>query len=196
MKRSLATAVNLSLFGLSLGSAAAQTKPVEQQISEAVSPAPAELRDGATVLGYVRGSTLEVLRAGTNGVTCLADEPGNERFQVACYEEGVAAFMARGRELRAEGKGTNELRDVRQAEMEAGTLAIAEGSTLWQFFGEINPATGVPDSVSVLTVKYYPYGTSESTGVTSERSRTDPWLMDPGQHRAHVMIPGETRKFP
>jgi hypothetical protein len=80
--------------------------------------------------------------------------------------------------------------------MEAGKLQIKEGATLWQLFGEINPERGVPDSVSVLTVKYYPYGTAESTGASPERSRSEPWLMDASQHRAHVMIPGGTRKFP
>lgn len=196
MTRSFAVSVGFSLMVLAPAVGVAQNKPAQQQISEAVTPAPAELQAGATVLGYVHGTTLEVIREGTNGVTCLADAPGSERFQVACYEEGLAAFMARGRELRAEGKGTNELREARKSEMEAGKLKITEGAVLWQLFGEINPEKGVPDSVSILTVKYYPYGTPESTGASAERSRSEPWLMDAGLHRAHVMIAGGTQKFP
>ena len=196
MKRSFSVPVGLSLLVLIPALGVAQDRTVEQQISEAVTPAPAEFQAGATVLGYVNGTALETIREGTNGVTCLADAPGNERFQVACYEEGLADFMARGRELRAEGQGTNELRETRKSEMGAGKLEIAEGAILWQLFGEINPEKGVPDSVSVLTVKYYPYGTPESTGASAERSRTDPWLMDAGQHRAHVMIAGGMRRFP
>lgn len=196
MIRSFAVPVGLGLLVFAPASGVAQNKTIEQQIAEAVNPAPVEYRAGATVLGYINGTRLEVIREGTNGITCLADAPGSERFQVACYEEGLADFMARGRELRAEGQGTNELRETRKSEMDAGTLEITEGAILWQLFGEIDPEKGVPDSVSVLTVKYYPYGTPESTGASAERSRTDPWLMDAGHHRAHVMIAGGTRKFP
>jgi hypothetical protein len=194
MTRSLTGA--LCLVCALLPAAATGQVNVERQIDDAVLPLPQELRSGAMVLGYLSGDTLEMLRQGTNGYTCLADAPGNDRFHVSCYESGLDAFMARGRELRSEGMGTTQVREIRRAEMESGSLTIPDGAKLYQLFGAINPATGRPDSVSELTVVYHPFGTEESTGVSTQQSRTEPWLMDAGQHRAHVMVPGGTRKYP
>ncbi len=175
---------------------AAQTKPVDRQIMEAVNPLAEGDRDGATVLGYRNGETLEVIRQGTNHFVCLADPPGDQRFQVSCYHRDLDPFMARGRELRLAGMETAEVRQTRSSEVEAGTLKIPHGASMYSLFGSVNPQTGQPDSVSMLQVIYLPFARPESTGLSSQRRGNAPFLMDPGQHRAHLMIPGGTRKFP
>ena len=169
-------------------------KSVAYQIAEAVTPLPEASRDGAMVLGYGGGETLEVIREGTNDFICLADAPGNEGFQVACYHKNLDPFMARGRALRAEGKSNIEVLEIRGAEIEAGTLSIPDRAMLMQLFGQINEATGVPDSVTPLHVMYLPYATAEETGL-SVRPGAGPWLMEPGMYRAHMMLSGTPRKF-
>ena len=166
---------------------------VADQTSAAVTPLPEASRDGATVLGY-RGETLEVIREGTNDFICLADAPGNETFQVACYHKNLDPFMARGRALRAEGKTTGEIRATRAAEIEAGTLGIPDRAMLMQLFGQIDEATGVPDSVTPLHVMYLPFATAEDTGLPI-RPGAGPWLMEAGGYRAHMMLSGTPRKF-
>ena len=87
-------------------SAAAQAStiaPAEEQISAAVLPLPADARAGATVLGYAPDGKLTVLRKGAGAMTCLADDPKQTTFHVACYHDSMEPFMARGRELRASG---------------------------------------------------------------------------------------------
>ncbi len=168
-------------------------KSEADQIAEAVTPLPEAARGGAAVLGY-RGESMEMIREGTNDFVCLADAPGNETFQVACYHKSLDPFMARGRALRGEGKSNSEVLEIREAEIEAGTLSIPDRAMLMQLFGQIDEATGVPDSVTPLHVMYLPYATPEETGLPA-RPGAGPWLMQPGIYRAHMMLSGTPRKF-
>ena len=72
---------------MSAGSATAEVPDQELQISGAVSAAPEDRRDGATVMGYSNGGDLKVLREGSNELICLADKPGDDRFHATCYHE-------------------------------------------------------------------------------------------------------------
>ena len=74
--------------------------PAEQQIAAAVLALPAEMRDGAMVLGYKEAGKLVTLREGKNGMICLALYVSRPDFHVACYHRGLEPFMARGRALR------------------------------------------------------------------------------------------------
>lgn len=164
----------------------------DQQIATAVLPAPPDRRDGATVLGYDADGTLVTLREGTNDFICLADEPGDDRFHTACYHESLEPFMARGRELRAEGKSRDEVMQIREEEARAGTLPMPEQSAmLYVSDGKLanyNPETNEVDSLSTRYVVYLPYATSESTGLPTSAPRGEPWIMDEGKPWAHIML--------
>src|SRR5690349_588925 len=83
--------------------APAPPPPAAEQIAAAVLAAPADRRAGATVLGYDEKGALVTLRAGTNDQVCLADNPKENGFSVACYHKDLEPFMARGRALAGEG---------------------------------------------------------------------------------------------
>ena len=178
------------MVGLSPSGAGAQAKPIAEQIAEAVFALPEADREGAMVWGWQgEAEAMEVIREGTNDFVCLADKPDDQRFSTSCYEKQLEPFMARGRGLRAEGKGTGEVRRIRRSEIEAGTLALPDSSHLTSLRGQINPATGRPDSVSVLKVLYLPNATAESAGVPASAPRGEPFLMEAGTYRAHLMMP-------
>ena len=184
--------VVLFAVGLLSSSVYGQVPPKAIQIAGAISPAPEDLKEGARVLGYnTEGAVIE-LRAGSNDLTCLADMPGDDRFHAACYQNSLEPFMARGRTLRKEGKGRNEIREIRLAEIESGSLSIPEEPTaLYQLFGDAssqNPESGIVTSVRPLYVMYIPYATTESTGLSSQAPMPGaPWLMDAGLPWAHIM---------
>ena len=92
----------LGIFIPALG-CQAQVNNADEQIAGAILPAPEEVRDGVHVYGYDVEGTLVTLREGTNDLICLADKPGDDRFHAACYHKSLEPYMARGRELRAEG---------------------------------------------------------------------------------------------
>ena len=175
--------------------AVAQTKILspEIQIKTAVLAAPADQRDGTMVYGYDKTGKLVVLRKGTNNLICLADNPEQEGIQVACYSKKLEPFMARGRELIAEGKSEADKRKIRQEEADAGKLKMPDSpSTLYIFRGteeNYNKDTGELKDGKFRYVIYMPYATPESTGLPIKPEAPGmPWLMDPGTHRAHVMI--------
>ena len=181
-------------------SASSQNKilPPEIQIKTAVLAAPEMYRDGATVLGYNSEGKFITLREGTNGMICLADDPNKEGISVACYGDNLEPFMARGRQLVAEGKSNEEKREARKQEIDAGTLKMpAEPSIAYMFAGEekdYNPETGELLNGKLRYVIYKPYMTGESTGLpTKPQAPGMPWLMDAGTHRSHIMITPSNR---
>jgi len=159
----------------------------EEQIRTAVLPIPEAERADATVLGY-RNGDLVTFRKGTGGFVCLADDPNGEGFQVACYHQTLAAYMTRGRELRAEGVAGQESIARRWEEIEAGELSFPDQpAALHQLFGE---SAEHLDSLKRLTVVYLSYATAEETGIPATPEGGGPWLMFPGKPTAHVMISG------
>lgn len=167
------------------------------QIAGALSPAPSDLKDGAAVLGFDSSGKMIELRPGSNGFICLADNPMDGRFHASCYHESLEPFMARGRALRAEGKGRDENRSIRHEEIKRGQLSMpSEPAALYQLFGQkeaLNMETGDVQNVNPLYVMYIPYATTETTGLSAEPLMPGgPWLMDAGMPWAHIMYsPGQ-----
>jgi len=163
----------------------------EARIAGAVAAAPEDRRAEARVIGFAADGTLEVLREGSNEIICLADTPGDERFQAVCYHKSLEPFMARGRQLRA--AGVEDTLAVRHQEADAGTLQMPEQPVaLYNLNGGadvFDPETGAVEGASWLWVVYTPYATTESTGLpTTEQAPGGPWIMRPGTASAHIMI--------
>lgn len=165
----------------------------DMQIKIAVLAAPREHRENATVMGYSQDGSLVVLRKGSNGMICLADDPAQKGVSVSCYHQDLDPFMARGRELKKEGKSFKEIFDLREEEVKAGKLKMpAQPATLYVYTGseeKYNTETGDFEDGYLRYVVYIPYATSESTGLPLKPDFAgQPWIMDPGTHRAHIMI--------
>ncbi|MEM6532651.1 MAG: hypothetical protein AAF654_08500 [Myxococcota bacterium] len=174
------------IFGCTTSSEAA-VPDVEKQIAGAVQAAPEDRRAGARVWGYDAKGKLVELRKGSNKMVCIADDPERERFSVACYHSDLEPYMARGRELKAEGIGRQQSLETRFKEIDDGSLSMSrEPRTLYvlsgdAFDGEVkNPFT--------RWVIYTPYATPETTGLSAQSSPNAPWLMFPGTAGAHIMI--------
>lgn len=165
----------------------------EALIATALMAAPAENRENSTVIGYNMAGEFVTLKEGTNQFICLADDPGKKGFNAACYHEDLEPFMARGRELKQEGKSASEIFDIREQEAKAGTLDMGkQGSTLHIYYGPdatYDPATGEVANAIYRYVVYMPFATAETTGLPEAPiAPNHPWIMNPGTHRAHIMI--------
>ena len=137
--------------------AAVVAPPAAQQIAAAVLALPPEFRADAKVLGYSGSShQLVTLRDGKGPFTCLADDPAQEEFHVACYHQAMEPFMARGRALRAGGVKGDRVDSARFAEVRAGKLAMPkQAAAMYQLFGAPNAfdaAAGTAD-VALDTLK-------------------------------------------
>jgi hypothetical protein len=181
-----------AVFAAAVTVSAAQELPSpDLQIAGAVQAAPADRRAGATVLGWDAAGKVVTLRTGTNDQVCMADNPKVEGFNVACYHKDLEPFMARGRELTAQGITEDKERDgTRWKEIDAGKLAMPkEARTLAVTTGKaFDAATGVVTEGYTRWVLYVPHATAASTGLPTVPAPGVPWLMDPGTAGAHIMI--------
>lgn len=177
---------------VAVGDVAAQSAPpAEAQVAAAVLAAPEDRRADATVLGYDAKGTVTTLRKGTNDLVCLADNPAAEGFNVACYHKDLEAFMARGRELTAQGVTEDKVRDqTRWKEIEAGTLKMPrEPRMLYVLSGKgYDAATGMVADAYERWVLYVPFAKAETLGMGTKPTESEPWLMDQGTAGAHIMI--------
>lgn len=183
--------VTATMLG-SPSTAEAQVPPADLQIAGALQAAPVMERDDATVFGFLDDGSMTTLRAGGGSLICLADDPNREGWDVACYHESLDPFMARGRELRAEGvTDSGELAQRRWAEADAGTLAMPEEpAMLYVLTGDgFDPELNSVQNSFIRWVVYTPWATTQSTGLSAQPTAPGaPWLMFPGTAGAHIMI--------
>src|ERR1043165_8661759 len=103
----------------------AQTIPSpDTQIKVALLAAPDDAKEKAMVYGYSPKGDFIVLRKGENELVCLADDPAQNGISVSCYHKSLEPFMARGRELKKEGKTFQEVFEIREAEVKLGKLKM------------------------------------------------------------------------
>jgi len=183
------TVIALAVLLASVAAAADVPSP-EVQIAAAVLAAPADLREGAAVLGYNPQGELVTLRQGRNELICLANDPAKTTFSVACYHKDLEPYMARGRELTAQKVTGQKRNDVRWKEVADGKLSLPrEPRTLYVLTGSgFDAASGKVTDAYLRWVIYVPFATPESTGLSTKPSDNAPWLMYPGTAGAHIMI--------
>ena len=165
----------------------------EALIAASLMAAPAASRDGCKVIGYNMAGEFVTLKEGDNEFIVLADDPKKSGFNAACYHKSLEPFMARGRELRAEGKTGPEIFDIREEEAKSGKLDMGiPGATLHIYYGEsdrYDPETNEVEDAQYRYVVYLPFATAESTGLPEQPIGSNhPWILNPGTHRAHIMI--------
>lgn len=175
--------------------ATAQMTPLSSdiQIKTAILAAPSDKREGAKVYGYSSDGSFTVLRKGSNDYVCIADDPKKDDIGVSCYHADLDVFMERGRVLAKEGKNQKEIFDIREKEVKSGKLKMPkQPSTLFVLSGKkdnYDVNTGELKDSYLRYVIYIPFATTESTGLPLKPDVDGmPWLMDPGTHRAHIMI--------
>lgn len=182
-----------SIILCSLVKIEAQIPSNQDQINAAIQTLPENLRAGATVLGFSQNGELIELRKGTNEQICLADDPNKPGYNAACYHKDLSPFMSRRRALRAEGKSRKEIDEIGEQEAKAGKIKMPTNpSTLHIMYGKeakYNTETGLVENANYRYVVYIPWATPESTGLpTAPMVQGGAWIMDPGTHKAHIMI--------
>ncbi|WP_276359020.1 hypothetical protein [Daejeonella sp. H1SJ63] len=186
--------LSLLLISMGLGvSAQIKIPSADIQIKTALLSAPADKREGAHILGYNEKGELIELRKGSNEMICLADDPKVPGLNVACYHKDLEPFMKRGRDLKSIGKTPKEVMEIRDQEAKSGKLMLPKNpSSLFVYTAKpenFDPMTGSVKDGYLRYVVYIPYATAESTGLPLKPDAPGmPWLMDPGTHRAHIMI--------
>jgi uncharacterized protein YjeT (DUF2065 family) len=189
MRVMIAVAVSLVPM-LNAGAQVVYPSPA-RQIAAAVSPLPEPQQKGARVLGYDSNGKLVALRAGTNDLTCIADDPSGKQFHVACYHNSLEPFMARGRELHALKKSREAIDSIRLNDIKTGRYKMpSRPAALYQYFAPRDSvdANGGVKGAQYLYVVYMANASYKTTGITEAPMDGAPWIMYPGKPWAHVMI--------
>ncbi|RAJ06151.1 hypothetical protein [Arenibacter echinorum] len=193
MKQLILGMLLFAVFPLMAQEIKTEIPPNEIQIKTAVLPAPDEKKDGAMVYGYNSSGELVVLRKGINNLVCIGDNPGKDGINVACYSKKLEPFMARGRELSSKELSGEEREKIRAKEVASGKIKMPkEPSMMYVYYGkseDYDITTGELQNGKFRYVIYTPFATTESTGLPDKPHAPGmPWLMDPGTHRAHIMV--------
>ena len=76
------------------------------------------------MLGWTSEGKVVQLRKASNDLLCLADDPRNDNFSVACYHKDLEPFMARGRELANLGHKGKERHQIRWKDVDEGRVEM------------------------------------------------------------------------
>lgn len=173
--------------------AATTVLPLSVQIKVAEMAAPENKRKEAKIYGYNEQGEFVVLREGQNDFVCLAPKPSQSMLYAYAYPATLDPFMARGRELTAEGKKTKQKDEIREIEIKAGQLYMPQSpSALYGYWGKasnLDHETGEIKEALRRYVIYIPYAKAEDLGLPDKPALPGmPWLMDSGSYKAHIMI--------
>ena len=146
--------------------------------------APANQREGATVIKWKPDFTYDTLRKGTNRLVCYdrSGQPGQQPFSLECTSIGNLERVAQNMRFEAMG-------DKRQAMLDA---AEKDGTRVKPEFGSVFYNLGGADRERARshTTISVPGATAQSMGLPDNNKQGGAWIMNAGTSTAHIMIPG------
>lgn len=153
----------------------------DDKIANALSAGPSSIREGAAVMDWPAeaGGEMSELRPGTNGWTCLPDDPGTPTNDPLCLDATwLAWFQAvlAGEEPEVTSVGFAYM-------LQGGSAADNDDPTVME------PAAGAewqvdPPHVMILS----PYGL-DPANFTTDSGSGGPWVMFGGTPVEHIMMP-------
>ena len=156
-------------------------------IATAVSAAPANLRDGATVVKWKPDFTYDTLRKGTNRLVCYdrSGFPLQQAFSIECTS--IANLDRVAQNLKAEALGDKAKSEAMLNEEEKnGTRVKPEYGSVWyHLMGADRDHARTHMTIAV------PGATTQTTGLPDNNRQGGVWIMNAGTTTAHIMTPGE-----
>jgi hypothetical protein len=178
MKRTL---IFLSLVAVSTTAWAQAPADVEK----ALLAAPANLRDGATVIKWKADLTYDTLKKGTNRLVCYdrSGLPGQAAFSIECTSLGNLERAAQNLKFEAMGDKKQAMLDAAEKD---GTRKKPEYGSVWyHLMGADREHARTHMTIAV------PGATTQTTGLPENNKQGGVYIMNAGTSTAHIMTPGE-----
>ena len=156
-------------------------------VSKDVLAAPANLRDGATVISWNADFTYETLKKGTNRIVCydLSGRPEQQAVMFECTSLGNLERVAQNLKFQAAGDKVKTQALLDAAEKD-GTRAKPEYGSVWyHLMGADADHTRMHMTIAV------PGATTQTIGLPDNPKQGGVWIMNAGTTTAHLMTPGE-----
>ena len=185
MKRIALFVLCMSAFSVS-AFAQAPAIPADP-MAKAVFAAPANLRDGATVIKWHPDFTYETLKKGTNQLVCYDKSgfPEQPAVMVECTVMGNLDREAQNLKFEAGGDKAKTQAMFDAAEKDGSRVKPVFGSVWYHFMG------ADPDHVRMHMTIAVPGATTTSLGLPDNGKAGTVWIMNAGTTTAHLMTPGE-----
>jgi hypothetical protein len=174
------------VLGVLAVSAGAFAQTDAELIDRALSAAPAQMREGATVVKWNADNTYETIKKGTNRLVCYdrSGVSGHAPFAVQCTSIANLDRVAQNRKFEAIAD-----KDARKAALDA---AEKDGTRVKPEYGSVWYMLNGPDKEharSHVTIAV-PGATTQSTGLPDNPKQGGVWIMNAGTSTAHIMTPG------
>lgn len=174
---------------LILGVVAVSTSALAQAPADgaerALAAAPANLREGATVIKWKPDYTYDTLKKGTNRLVCYdrSGLPGQQAFSLECTSIGNLERAAQNLKFEAMGAQKQPMLDAAEKD---GTRAKPEYGSVWYHL----MGADMEHARKHMTIAV-PGATTQSTGLPDNNKQGGVWIMNAGTTTAHIMTPGE-----
>ena len=177
----------ISLFVLTVMavSTSALAQAPADYIERALTAAPANLREGATVIRWKPDFTYETLKKGTNRLVCYdrSGFPGQVAFSLECTSLGNLERAAQNLKFEAMGDKKQAMLDA--AEKDGTRVKPEYGSVWYHLMGADKEHARTHMTIAI------PGATAQSTGIPDNNKQGGVWIMNAGTSTAHIMTPGE-----
>jgi hypothetical protein len=174
-------------LGVLVLSMSALAQAPADDIQKALTAAPANLREGATVIKWKPDFTYDTLKKGTNHLVCYdrSGFPEQQAFSVECTNLANLDRVAQNLKFEATGDKAKTQALLDAAEKD-GTRVKPEYGSVWYH------ALG-PDAEHVRThiTIAVPGATTQTTGLPENNKQGTVWIMNAGTSTAHLMTPGQ-----
>ena len=176
--------IALFVLGVVAVSAGAFAQAPQADIDKALLAAPANLREGATVIKWKPDFTYDTLKKGTNRLVCYdrSGHPKQQPFMVECTSIANLERAAQNLKFEAAGDKTQALIDA--AEKDGTRVKPEFGSVWYHVMGADKDHTRNHMTIAV------PGATTQSIGLPDNNKQGGVWIMNAGTSTAHLMTPG------
>ena len=183
MKR--AVAIVLGVLAVSAGIYAQSN---DAEVERALTPAPRNLKDGATVVHWKADGTYDTLKKGTGPLVCYdwSGMPGKQPFAVQCTSIKNLDRVAQNLKIASVTDQAARKAMVEKMEKD-GTRAKPEFGSAWLTINAASKEAGT----HVHTTIAVPNATTASMGLPDNNKQGGIWIMAAGTSEAHLMIPGQ-----
>ena len=175
----------LFFLGVMAVAAGAFAQAPADAIDKALLAAPANMKEGATVIRWKPDFTYETLRKGTNRLVCYdkSGQPKQQPFMVECTSIANLDRAAQNMKFEAAGDKTQALLDAAEKD---GTRVKPEFGSVW--YHVMGPDKDHLRNHMTIAV---PGATTQSLGLPDNNKQGGVWIMNAGTTTAHLMTPGE-----
>jgi hypothetical protein len=176
----------LFALGVLVTSTGAFAQTADESIERALSAAPRQMKEGATVIKWKADYTYDTLKKGTNRLVCYdrSGEPGMQPFAVQCTSIANLERVAQNRKFEAVSDKAARQKMIDDAEKN-GTRVKPEYGSVWLTMNGPDK-----DHARIHTTIAVPGATTQSTGLPDNNKQGGVWIMNAGTSTAHLMTPG------